>query len=176
MSDPISRDKLNECIKRWYEHMGVDTHGVWNKQLAEIVKGMDEDDLALEFRFLLESIRTLPSVNYVTEKTNDVIKPSNDVINRQDAIECCSCLHPEDCWAEIKALPSASVGTEMSLPKWIPCSERLPENGRYYLWCSDMGAVQSDYYWNGFENGTKYGYNIIAWMPLPPSYKGGDDE
>lgn len=56
--------------------------------------------------------------------------------------------------------------------RWVPCSERLPENGHYYLWCSDMGHVQSDYYWDGFENGMKYGYNIVAWMPLPPSYKG----
>ena len=54
--------------------------------------------------------------------------------------------------------------------RWIPCSERLPENGHYYLWCSDMGHVQSDYYWNGFENGMKYGYNIVAWMPLPKAW------
>lgn len=60
--------------------------------------------------------------------------------------------------------------------EWIPCSERLPENGHYYLWCSDMGSVQSDYYWNGFENGMKYGYNIVAWMPLPEPYKDGDIE
>lgn len=31
----------------------------------------------------------------------------SDLISRQDAINCCSCLHPEDCWEEIKALPSA---------------------------------------------------------------------
>ena len=54
--------------------------------------------------------------------------------------------------------------------EWIPCSERLPDNGHYYLWCSDMGHVQSDYYWNGFEDGQRYGYNIVAWMPLPKPY------
>lgn len=36
-------------------------------------------------------------------------KSKLDIISRQDAIECCSCLHPEDCWAEIKALPSAEA-------------------------------------------------------------------
>lgn len=56
--------------------------------------------------------------------------------------------------------------------KWIPVSERLPENGHYYLWCSDGGSVQSDYYWNGFDNGKKYGYNIVAWQPLPEPYRG----
>lgn len=49
-------------------------------------------------------------------------------------------------------------------------SERLPENGKYYLWCSDMGSVQSDYYWDGFDKERKYGYNIVAWMPLPEPY------
>lgn len=68
--DLISRDKLNECIKRWYEHMGVDTHGVWNKQLAEIVKDMGEDDLDLEFRFFRESIRAIPSAE---AESNDLI-------------------------------------------------------------------------------------------------------
>ena len=61
----ISREKLNECIKRWYEYMGVDLHGVFNKQLAEIVKRKDEDDLALDFRFLFTSISALPSVDAV---------------------------------------------------------------------------------------------------------------
>ena len=76
MSDIISRDKLNECIMHWYEHMGVDLHGVWNKQLAEIVKGMDEDDLALEFRFLRESINALPSAE--TTKKKAELKENGD--------------------------------------------------------------------------------------------------
>ena len=67
----------------------------------------------------------------------------------------------------VRKLPSAQPE-----PQWIPCSEKLPENGHYYLWCSDGGNVQSDYYWDGFENGKKFGYNIIAWMPLPKPYKG----
>ena len=81
------------------------------------------------------------------------------------------------CWIRYKmferildSLPSAQPE-----PRWIPCEERLPENGHYYLWCSDMGSVQSDYYWNGFENGMKYGYNIVAWMPLPRAYKEDSD-
>ena len=99
-----------------------------------------------------------------------------DPIDRRAAIEairtkyCSSDFMDDgviDAFAEIiQDLPSAQPEQ-----KWIPCSERLPENGHYYLWCSDMGNVQSDYYWNGFENGMKYGYNIAAWMPLPKPYK-----
>ena len=93
----------------------------------------------------------------------------NDLISRQAAIDAIMCeptdAHYPSWYAErLEQLPSAQPG-------WIPCSERLPENGHYYLWCSDMGHVQSDYYWNGFENGMKYGYNIVAWMPLPEPYR-----
>lgn len=35
----------------------------------------------------------------------------SDLISRQDAINCCSCLHPEDCWDEIRKLPSADIPT-----------------------------------------------------------------
>ena len=31
----------------------------------------------------------------------------SDLISRQDAINCCSCLHPEECWDEIRKLQSA---------------------------------------------------------------------
>lgn len=103
---------------------------------------------------------------------------NNDLISRADAIEVLmETIAPPSVTLDtlvmrIDALPSASV----EVGEWIPCSERLPENGHYYLWCSDMGHIQSDYYWYGFENGMKYGYNIVAWMPLPKPYKGGEDE
>lgn len=103
-----------------------------------------------------------------------------DLIDRQAAIDFIDagrlCNPNEPRWSDneivnfLKSRPSAQPE-----PRWIPCEERFPENGHYYLWCSDMGSVQSDYYWNGFENGMKYGYNIVAWMPLPEAYKGGTD-
>lgn len=66
-------------------------------------------------------------------------------------------------------------------PKWIPCSERLPEKAGHYL-CSFKKAnrIDSIYvdlaYWTG---GRWYGYlanEINAWMPLPKPWKGVDDE
>ena len=103
-------------------------------------------------------------------------KTMSDLIKREDAIEALKGregILPDayTAVAIIRAIPSADRPQE-----WIPCSEKLPENGHYYLWCSDMGSVQNDYYWNGFENGQKYGYNIVAWMPLPKPWKGADDE
>lgn len=39
----IDADDVMERIKRAYEDMGVDTHGIWNKQLAEIFKAEETD-------------------------------------------------------------------------------------------------------------------------------------
>ena len=103
----------------------------------------------------------------------------SDLIRREDAIGCCSCLHPEDCWAEIKALPSAEA---RPTGEWIPVSERLPENSRCVL-ISISGyiefgaydrqnsdwAIWSDGYW-------EEGKRADAWMPLPEPYEGGDSE
>lgn len=51
--------------------------------------------------------------------------------------------------------------------KWIPCSEKLPEEeGRYicdYDGCIDFGL---------FVNGAWYVSGAVAWMPLPEKYKG----
>ena len=55
--------------------------------------------------------------------------------------------------------------------RWIPCSERLPEHG-YWLWSAKGGEVQKDFYWDGhWENAEKYGYEVMAWMPLPEPYR-----
>ena len=80
---------------------------------------------------------------------------------------------------------------EKTAQQWIPCSERLPEEEDYKscIECLD-GAV-----WYFTENGTMgIGYyyestkewsttddlktdgKVVAWMPLPAPYKGGDKE
>ena len=54
---------------------------------------------------------------------------------------------------------------------WIPVTERLPENG-YWLWSATSGEVKKDFYWGGeWELAKKYGYEVLAWMPLPEPYQ-----
>jgi hypothetical protein len=59
--------------------------------------------------------------------------------------------------------------------KWIPCSERLPQESGYYL-ATIYGATTStelefdstyEQWWGNSER-----YHVLAWMPLPSAYKG----
>ena len=58
--------------------------------------------------------------------------------------------------------------------KWIPCSERLPENDTNVIACFSHGLVtELRYVGNGiFEGIYEYSTKVIAaWMPLPEPYK-----
>ena len=66
-------------------------------------------------------------------------------------------------------------------PKWIPCSERLPEDSSPVL-ITHRGGVSYGWY-NGryFERGANTNHRelrtVIAWMPLPEPYRGeGENE
>ena len=60
------------------------------------------------------------------------------------------------------------------LSKWIPCSERLPENAMNVIAQFSSGTVtELRYAGNGIFEGI-YDYStkvIIAWMPLPEPYR-----
>ena len=86
----------------------------------------------------------------------------------------------------IKALPSAQpqyiardiatiienekdMRVVLKQPRWIPCSERLPNKDGYYLTTTYYRQVYADY-WN--EDHFDRTEAVIAWMPLPEPYKG----
>ena len=57
---------------------------------------------------------------------------------------------------------------QMQEPRWIPVSERLPEDGTYLI-CTDDGYISTIMYDRSM--GWLLDANIIAWMPLPQPYK-----
>ena len=65
-------------------------------------------------------------------------------------------------------------------PHWIPCSERLPDKGNVVLWCNEYGSVfaseitfKNEDYWC---IGNRHRSELIAWMPLPEPYRGGEKD
>ena len=128
------------------------------------------------------------------QNTSSSCAHENDLISRQAAIEAMG----KAKWAKerLEELPSAQPevlahgeGELIAQPEphWIPCSERLPEeNGQYLITVrykhvdeyEDVYAEHGDWCdgnWDMFC----FGHcgeveSILAWMPLPEPYRGGD--
>ena len=64
---------------------------------------------------------------------------------------------------------------ELAKPKWIPCSEKMPEDNTNVIVCFYSGTVTEMRYWgNGIFQGIyeHTAKTTVAWMPLPEPYKG----
>ena len=108
----------------------------------------------------------------------------NDLISRTDAIEAvCEWMQKEFGFLDLNraerlidalsALPSAE-----SVQGWIPCSERLPKVDEEVLVTMEWGDVQIAWYdkFGKWETDEWYDLDdILAWMPLPTPYEGGDE-
>lgn len=67
---------------------------------------------------------------------------------------------------------------ELAKPKWIPCSEKMPEDNTNVIVCFYSGTVTEMRYWgNGIFQGIyeHTAKTIVSWMPLPKPYKEVED-
>lgn len=71
---------------------------------------------------------------------------------------------------EKQDVPDTNVGS-----KWIPCSERLPENNTNVIACFCTGTVTELLYKGAGKFQGLYEYSmhdvVVAWQPLPEPYK-----
>lgn len=78
-----------------------------------------------------------------------------------------------------KLVELAEEVAELTKPKWIPCSDRLPDKPEYrengYIVQRERVVEPFSAYWDG-ERWTNEDDGVIdkvmAWMPLPEPYKG----
>ena len=100
------------------------------------------------------------------------------LIDRQDAIDVLKRNYPSSCFEDLckavdLAIKALSAQPE---PRWIPCSERLPEERQEIL------ATTTDNAWGDVVIIRTYykemHKSVIAWMPLPEPYaeRRTDDE
>lgn len=88
---------------------------------------------------------------------------------------CLTCPHISE---EDRALVKKAVAEPKA--KWIPCSERLPSESGWYLitvqGCEKVADMEWYYgEWDAW-NGVSSEQQVLAWMPLPEPYKGGEEE
>lgn len=166
-SDLISRADVLEGLKHSTAYLHDDIYTIVNRIPSAETTGALDDAIA----------------KYVAD--GYMLPPSGDLISRADAVKaiCGVCLE-EHCETEcivpctfmeaLEAVPSAEA-----VQRWIPCSERLPEEGEYLLVCDEDGDIELGYYEDGnwywlaeaiSDYTTRY-YGCVAWMPLPEPWK-----
>lgn len=109
-----------------------------------------------------------------------------------EAIETLRANYPDACFEQLRAAVDKAI-KDLEAQVWIPCSERLPEDGERVL-ATHLGGLNPDrqviehIYKNGEFTlgwdmdmnmdsptfGQRYMGKVIAWKPLPEPYREGE--
>ena len=112
----------------------------------------------------------------MSDLARDTNVPANDCISRQAAIDAVNtALFPKintakDAEKALMGLPSAQPEQ-----RWIPCDDCDPEESGYYIVTEKIAedVWKVGLRWYSTEHGWHWSENLIlAWMPLPESWKG----
>lgn len=114
-------------------------------------------------------------------------QPCEDCISREEALKVMcdkcpmyNCVIGCPSYRHIEKLPSVTPKA-----RWIPVSEKLPEEGEPILFSTKTGRVYEGAYFDLSDNRQWYAYKdenyawnnvVTAWMPLPQPYKAESEE
>lgn len=134
-----------------------------------------------------EEANFIGSMNMCDEISNEAYKKimCNCEVEEQQPCEeenpnCTECRHYDKekhyCPRFCRVIEDTMAEITSKQPRWIPCSERLPEREGWYLTSlgdKTYGGADVDMYCKGW---VKYGTHVLAWMPLPEPYEESEDE
>ena len=108
---------------------------------------------------------------------------------RKDFCNMCEAMQPEMIDCEKKGCMSMQIIDEQTaVNRWIPCSERLPENRERVLVCFRSGTVHIAVWYGDYDEKGAWKVTsqsptklyrtdtIPKWMPLPEPPKGGAED
>lgn len=80
--------------------------------------------------------------------------------------------HHDELSGRYRAALTMAIKALQQEPKWIPVTERLPEEGEIVLVTDTLWNIKSVNidWWNG-EQWVRNGQYVIAWQPLPEPYE-----
>lgn len=76
---------------------------------------------------------------------------------------------------DIKHIEAYEMAIDALKNKWIPVSDRVPEDDRLVIVCTESGQVYTDYYFDDKPDFWQLA-KIIAWQDLPSAYKKEESE
>lgn len=145
---------------------------------------VDCDNLPVEFsvEFIKKHLLSLPSAEAVDRHYIKIYADDEPSVKAEKLYQICGETQNREVAEWLKEyFPSTD-------DNWIPVSERLPSVYGEYLATVDGETIEVSYVpetkglIKGWSTCDTYGYkrlsddDVIAWMPLPTPYKGGDDE
>ena len=99
-------------------------------------------------------------------------------MTREKAIEIIKCGDISNRWGKDGEEVEKMAIKALAQTRWIPVSERVPEDGEEvlcFLGSEEMAVLfrrndwgQNEWVDGGFATGS---YDVVAWMPLPKPYK-----
>ena len=167
MHDLISRQAAIDALRnRWLKTINFDGIG---------------EDIAEECEICL---RTVPSAQPDVPDTN-----VEDLISRQGVLDYIDAM-PSELTSDGRRMVRRITLTEYIAdtlpsaqpePQWIPVSERMPRDGTWNIFTDgkniSVERYKADAFDHFFPNGRWFQLeDVIAWMPLPEPYKGGEKD